>query len=409
MKLTTFLLILIFVASAFVIILYVEPTTPMAKLNTTTNDTVPPELHGIKDIVSAVGAPIDYFNGVSASDDMAPELIITIDTGKVQVDRPGIYEAVYSVSDTQNVTTAAITVTILEDHTPPVIEGANVLYVQKDCAFDFYLGFVATDDLDPAPELKIDTSRINLSEAGVYDVIYQAYDQSGNTATKKVPVHVGTWPKNDENIDSRKTAYLTFDDGPSTETTRDLLAILAKYDVKATFFVVGGTNEHILKEIDQHGHALGLHTYSHEYSIIYESEDAFFEDMYRLEQYLLGIVGYAPQIMRFPAGSNNYVSGDYNQGLMTRLTKEVYQRGYRYYDWNCATWDVGAASVEEIVHNLKSSLRLDEEALYIGAHDTVHHTIAAMDSIIPYLLEKGYHFKIIDEKTPEYHFYEINN
>ena len=87
-----------------------------------------------------------------------------------------------------------------------------------------------------------------------------------------------------ETADGKKRVYLTFDDGPS-DNTEEILDILKKYDVKATFFVVGNTSEHgqeLLKRIVEDGHSIGIHSYSHKYSSIYDSEEAFFEDFNKI-------------------------------------------------------------------------------------------------------------------------------
>ena len=65
----------------------------------------------------------------------------------------------------------------------------------------------------------------------------------------------------------QKTVYLTFDDGPSRNTDK-ILDILKEYDVKATFFVVGKTDEHSVRayqRIVEEGHTLAMHSYSHKY------------------------------------------------------------------------------------------------------------------------------------------------
>ena len=71
-----------------------------------------------------------------------------------------------------------------------------------------------------------------------------------------------------------KVAYLTFDDGPSN-LTLPLLDVLDRYGVKATFFLVGKTGEEdrkAMREIVQRGHAIGVHSYSHDYQKIYASD-----------------------------------------------------------------------------------------------------------------------------------------
>ena len=72
----------------------------------------------------------------------------------------------------------------------------------------------------------------------------------------------------------RKIAYLTFDDGPSVVITPQVLDILKKYDIKATFFEIGMLCEYhpdIVKEVEASGHLICNHTYSHDYKIDYAS------------------------------------------------------------------------------------------------------------------------------------------
>ena len=80
--------------------------------------------------------------------------------------------------------------------------------------------------------------------------------------------------------ESRKV-YLTFDDGPS-DNTDEILDILKEYDVKATFFVVGKTDEHsrqMYRRIVEEGHTIALHSYSHKYSEIYSSVEKYDKDL----------------------------------------------------------------------------------------------------------------------------------
>lgn len=78
-----------------------------------------------------------------------------------------------------------------------------------------------------------------------------------------------------------KTVYLTFDDGPS-QYTSEILDILDDYGVKATFFVVNGKYNHIMKDIVDRGHQIGLHCYKHVYSEVYESDEAYFKDLEKI-------------------------------------------------------------------------------------------------------------------------------
>ena len=107
--------------------------------------------------------------------------------------------------------------------------------------------------------------------------VKNAVEQQRAKASSVQPgVPVGTTdPPADE-----KVVYLTFDDGPS-ENTKKILDILAEYDAKATFFITGANEQcrPYIKEAYDAGHTIGLHTYTHNYDEVYESDDAYFADL----------------------------------------------------------------------------------------------------------------------------------
>ena len=91
----------------------------------------------------------------------------------------------------------------------------------------------------------------------------------------------------------RRKVYLTFDDGPSSNTEA-ILEVLDKYNVKATFFVVGTTDEDLVplyKKIVDSGNSIGLHSYSHQYSKIYKDLDSFKEDFHKIQDYVKKLTG----------------------------------------------------------------------------------------------------------------------
>ena len=82
--------------------------------------------------------------------------------------------------------------------------------------------------------------------------------------------------------------YLTFDNVPS-EHTSEILDVLEEYGVKATFFVNGSQDEEMIpvyKRIVDEGHTLGMNSYSNQYSVIYQSEEAFEQDYMTLKNFL---------------------------------------------------------------------------------------------------------------------------
>ena len=144
--------------------------------------------------------------------------------------------------------------------------------------------------------------------------------------------------------------YLTFDDGPSANTDQ-ILDILDEYGVKATFFVVGkeGYNDQYRRIVEE-GHTLGMHSYSHVYRDIYESVEAYGQDLEKLHTYLYELTGVDSRIVRLPGGSSNTVSKDKIQDIIAYLG----QQGMTYYDWNVSSGDAasGYVSAQQIADNV---------------------------------------------------------
>ena len=138
-------------------------------------------------------------------------------------------------------------------------------------------------------------------------------------------------------MDVDNAVYLTFDDGPSARTD-EILEILDKYGVKATFFVVGANEEGDLERMQKivaAGHTLAIHSYSHDYKKIYASVEAYLEDFNQMFCQIYEATGVKPQIFRFPGGSVN----SYNVGIHQQLIAEMTRRGFVYFDWNVANGD----------------------------------------------------------------------
>lgn len=134
-----------------------------------------------------------------------------------------------------------------------------------------------------------------------------------------------------------KTAYLTFDDGPSANTGR-ILDALRESGQKATFFVVGKNipgHEDMLRRMVSEGHTIGVHTDSHDYRKIYASVEAFLEDFHRTYTAVYEACGVRPEIFRFPGGSVN----SYNRAIYQPLIAEMLRRGFVYYDWSVSGED----------------------------------------------------------------------
>ena len=199
-----------------------------------------------------------------------------------------------------------------------------------------------------------------------------------------------------------KVIYLTFDDGPS-DRTEQILDILDQYQVKATFFVVGRTEDkykELYKRIVEEGHTLGMHSYSHRYSTIYGSPEAFSEDLDRLQQLILEETGQESTVFRFPGGSSNTVSRTDIQTFIQMLNEE----GITYYDWNVSAGDAQSvySSRDQIVQRVVSNVAVMQDSIVL-MHDANDKgaTVEALPIIIEKIQEmEDTCFLAIDEETP---------
>lgn len=183
--------------------------------------------------------------------------------------------------------------------------------------------------------------------------------------------------------------YLTFDDGPSIYTN-DILDILDRYQVKATFFVVGreGTDaEEALQRIVEDGHTLGMHSYSHKYKELYESMDSFTRDFEQIRDYVYQATGVESVYYRFPGGSSNTVS----EIDMHEFIDYLESRGVEYYDWNVSSGDGGSMKLttDTLLENCTKDIDTRDTSIIL-LHDSAEKptTVEALPEIIENILAR---------------------
>ena len=256
----------------------------------------------------------------------------------------------------------------------------------------------------------MNSSQVDTNQVGVYNVVYTVTDRAGNSHSYTKKVTVSQKSVSNHGQSGNKVVYLTFDDGPS-ENTAQILNILDKYHAKATFFVTGNGQKYnyLIKEAHNKGHTIGLHTYTHNYSKVYASVDAYFNDLNKVGEMVKGLIGFIPKYIRFPGGGSNMVSKKYTPGIMTTLVSEVQNRGYQYYDWNASTGDASGNNIA--VHKLvKEATSSHANNIMILAHDTKAKstTVQALPKIIEHYQGLGYTFKAIDDNSYAPH-HKVNN
>jgi len=206
--------------------------------------------------------------------------------------------------------------------------------------------------------------------------------------------------------DDFRKVYLTFDDGPSIYTTQ-ILDVLDTYGVKATFFVTGrqaASHPEWYQEIVGRGHAIGMHSYSHIYSDIYESEESFNDDLTKIHDVIEFTTGIDSRLYRFPGGSSNTVSAV----SMDKLCNIVNEKGYVYFDWNITSQDATSPSLRssEIINNVVSGIAKYDDCVIL-MHDAAdkYSTVQALPAIIEQVLgmEKTVILPLDADTTPIQH------
>lgn len=197
--------------------------------------------------------------------------------------------------------------------------------------------------------------------------------------------------------------YLTFDDGPHPKNTAKVLDILMKYNVKATFFIVGDWAKKypgLIKRIDSEGHAIACHTMTHKTNVIYKSVANLEADLNEWESTIKDILGELPEslLYRFPEGST--ASNKY--GIGKELVQYIKDRNYTVYDWNASNGDrwPGGKKENETTDEYLRRLMIEtihwsdhsKEPCVVLLHDSANETLDMLEWSIETLIEEGYQF-----------------
>jgi len=201
----------------------------------------------------------------------------------------------------------------------------------------------------------------------------------------------------------QKIIYLTFDDGPAGKVTKDILDILKKDSVPATFFLIGNQikdQEDLIKRIYNEGHSLGLHSMSHKKNSLYSSNESFLKEMLDTQETINSIVGFKPTILRFPFGCNN----NYYR-ISESMVNLLHENNLKIYDWNTDSGDGANPNSNPSIFIKNSKSNKDSVFLLMHCAYMSKNSVKALPDVIKYYKDNGYEFKVINENTPEeFHF-----
>ncbi|WP_411681905.1 polysaccharide deacetylase family protein [Clostridium thailandense] len=208
--------------------------------------------------------------------------------------------------------------------------------------------------------------------------------------------------------DGKKTAYLTFDDGPSVTVTPKILDTLKQYKINGTFFVLGSNIEQgeeskeVLKRTFEEGNSIGNHSYTHNLKKLYPHNrvnvDYFMEELDKTNKSLQNVLGqdFNTRIIRMPGG---YMSRQYYKDPnLSAFNAKLKEKNMCYIDWNAYDFDSEGKwkNSEQLLEEVKSSVG-DKQKVVILMHDTYgkEETAKALPKIIEYLKNQGYEFKTL--------------
>jgi peptidoglycan-N-acetylglucosamine deacetylase len=184
-----------------------------------------------------------------------------------------------------------------------------------------------------------------------------------------------------------KVIALTFDDGPWSHTPQ-ILDILKKYDIKATFFVIGRhiqAHREELRRVAQEGHAIGNHTWNHHYHSV--STETAAAELGQTADLLEDVTGIETLMFRPPGGN-----------LTNGLTSYAAQNNYAVVMWSVDSHDyMSSASVSSIAEKVMGGIHSGAIVLFHDGGGNRTATVQALPQILNQLQKQGYRFVTVPE------------
>ena len=195
-----------------------------------------------------------------------------------------------------------------------------------------------------------------------------------------------------------KVAYLTFDDGPDEKNTAAVLDILKQEGIKATFYVTGRNVRNFpdtAKRIFEEGHALGNHSYDHDYKRLYASVGNYITEMEEADEAIYELLGVRPLITRAPSGRMGNFTKAYEDAIAAN--------GYVEHDWNVSSADTapGNPTAQDFIDNISGQATMDSVIILMHSSGGHEETVKAVPEIIRILRERGYTFGVVTPMTPQ--------
>jgi peptidoglycan-N-acetylglucosamine deacetylase len=189
----------------------------------------------------------------------------------------------------------------------------------------------------------------------------------------------------------RRALALTFDDGPS-ESTPELLDVLGRYGVSATFFQCGANAERlpkIARAVAQAGHEIGNHSHTHPLYCL-ESRRSILADLERAQAAIVAATGVTPRLLRAPFGVRWFGLREAQRrlGLLGVMWTAI------GYDWRAAA---GAVFDRIAAGACNGAILCLHDGRELHERPDIGVTVTAVRRLVPYLLDQGYRLETVSQ------------
>ena len=179
---------------------------------------------------------------------------------------------------------------------------------------------------------------------------------------------------------------ISFDDGPATNYTPEIIRLLKNENIKATFFCIGNRiarNENILKQIHEDGHIIGNHSYSHHFWFDMYSAKKMQDDMKQMDDEMERVIGMKPKLFRPPYGVTN-----------PNLKKAIIRGGYTPVGWSVRSLDTVIKDENKLLDKIIAGIKPGAVFLF---HDTSKTTLHVLTEFIQEVKKRGYKIVSLDK------------
>lgn len=272
----------------------------------------------------------------------------------------------------------------------------------------------ATTQQTPIPSASVETSSDESTTitASIGGTVTGSYTINDPSSPDKMAELLGIPAPSEENdliqiiadANQKKHCYFTFEDGPSAITPQ-ILDVLRKYNIKATFFMTGDTvskASDIARRVYEEGHLIANRITLEDYDSLYASTDSFMTALKESEDKIKAVIDSDDslfRLVRFPGGTPEYTNSNDYKDIKLECMDQLAEEGYYYCDWNTSNGDDSGSKSAKQLYKLFTEYSKGYNNLIVLMHDSAskQSTADALGDMIEYLIQNEYTFHTLDD------------